>query len=230
MSTFESKSKTPEGESSAAGGGGVLGARSSKGWADVIPKQVDKVGIMSDAEANQVWEKMYSMAGIPAGSEKSKKALRAGVYGYCALNGTSREGSYSGYIKLVDGTDVPAAIIPRAAGIREVRRFLRGCMRESYDFLKYSGWVEKQSNFIARCSNLGIGATVAFATADWLSDCEYFTPEEMHAHNRSFTVGITRARRARDGKTLEAVEDERVYRSTEAQGPAIGDNESVIHF
>jgi len=200
----------------------VVGGTEFNEWIDAAPKAVTFADSMSEAQATKALAEMYRLAGIATGSEKQKKAFRMWIYVQGALNGTSRSGDYSTNDKLADGTEVAAAIIPRVLG-REIRKFFRANMDESYKALKTSKVMESYPRFISRCANMGIGASEAFATADWMDDCPHFTPNETAAHHKSFLYGIARARRARDGRTLEQVEDESVAASVRVNGPDASD-------
>jgi len=203
---------------------GVADQRSSSGnksieWADVVPKNVSSEDALSPAEVKVVWEKLYAQAGCSTANEQERMAVRAGVYVYAALNGTSREGDYKGKIQLSNGKTIDASVIPIAVGKFRIRKFFRGNMKESYTFFKDTRFMESEDRFVAKVASLGISADCAFATADWLTDCPYFTPTEARAHNVSFNRGIERAKRSRDGNTLETVESSRVDDTLKVQGP-----------
>lgn len=187
-------------------------------WTELIPKEVTPADSLSVAESEKNWQEMYKLAGLATGSEKQKKAFRAWAYVQGCLNGTSRQGDFRGVDKLFDGTPVEAAIIPRVLG-RDIRKHYRANMDESYKFFKTTRVMETYSRFIKKCAGLGIGASEAFATADWLDDCPHFTPGEAAAHAKSFNTSLARARRARDGKTLEQVEDEDLAQAIRVNGP-----------
>jgi len=190
-------------------------------WSAVIPKSVDSEDALGSAKVASIWEKMYREAGLANASEDERRALRAAVYVYCALNGTSRVGDYASEMVLSTGKTIPAAIIPQCTSRMHIRKFLRGNMIESYKFLKESRVMESHDRFIAKCAALQIAPEAAFATADWLADCPLFTPQELAAHSKTFTRGIDRSRRARDGMTLEGVEERADQENLRAQGPAV---------
>jgi len=120
---------------------------------------------------------------------------------------------------LATGKKVSAEIIVKAAGNRRIRKFFRANMIESYDFFKQSRVMESDERFIAKAANFGIPPESAFAIADWMTDCPKFTPSESRAHELVFARSIDRARRAREGDTLERVEERRMDKALEAQGP-----------
>lgn len=195
-------------------------------WGSFVPKRVDSEDTLGPEQNKKVWEKLYKEAGLSSAGEDDRRALRAAVYVYCAKNGTSREGEYSGEMQLASGKTVSAAAIVRAAGRMRVRRFLRANMMESYDFFKSSRVMEADERFVSKCSSLGVPAECAFATADWLGDCPQFTPGETKAHEITFVRGIDRAKRARGGKTLEDVESQRQDANLHAQGPSEASGEA----
>jgi len=199
-------------------------------WLDVVPKSVDSEDALSFSENKAVWEKIYKAIGKATANESERKAVRAGIYAYCAKNATSREGDYAGSIQLADGTTISAAVIPQSAGKMKIRKFLRANMMESYDFFKTTRVMESDDRFVAKCATKGISAENAFATADWLADCPKFTPGEQKAHESSFNIGVDRARRARGGHNLEDVEQGRVQEGLRVQGPLDDDRGSSMVF
>jgi len=195
-------------------------ARKEVDWAALKPVRVDHEDAMSEQEVQKKWTEMYKLAGLRSPSEKTCQSFRLGVYHYVMVNGTSREGQYSGEIVLADGTKFEASVIPKAVGLLSVRRFFRGTMRESYRALKDSETALLDPRFIAKCSEYGVAAAHAFATADWFRDCPDFAPEEAKAHARAFDYSVSRARRARGGHNLESVEQGRRDAKLETQGRA----------
>jgi len=191
-------------------------------WKAVKPTGVDHEDTMNSAKVKKVWTEIYKLAGLKNPDETTQRAMRMAVYVYGCLNGTSREGNYNGEMRLSNGTAVPASVIPRATGKMQIRQFYRGNMNESYEALKQSGVIEEDERFVAKVAQLGISASCAFATSDWMGDCPLFTPAETAAYNASFNVGLQRSRRARDGKTLEGVEQSRTEERLDAQGPSEG--------
>lgn len=198
-------------------------------WFSVVPRRVDSEDALGDESNARAWEKLYREAKLSSAGEEERRAMRAAVYVYCAKNGTSREGDYTGSMVLSNGTTVSSAVIARAAGRHHIRKFLRANMIESYQFFKASRVMESDERFVAKCAALGIAADFAFATSDWLTDCPLFTPSEARAHELTFVRSIDRARRARGGKTLETVEGERIGANLEAQGPS-GAGSDVVGF
>jgi len=178
-------------------------------WDAYNPVRVDKEDQLSDKKAKERWSALYSLIRLPSASEEIKKQVRCAVYAYCCVNGTSRVGNYKGDIAITSGTEFASAMLVEAVGSMDLRRFLRAGMEESYNYLKHSQYLkEKEPKFIARAAALGIGPDEAFAMADWLTDCPKFTPMERHAHDVSRVRGLTKAKYARNGDTLEQIAGE----------------------
>jgi len=173
MSTFDAKKADVPKESKAG---------EQDDWSAYVPKQVSRVDTMDKDKADKKWELIYKAARASSESEPVKKGIRLGVYVYCCINGCSPESDYSGSVQTYSGLMFPAAVVPQSVGKHEVRRFLRAYLKESYNALKSSGAIENEAKYVAACASLGISAGVAFATADWMSDCPHFTPEELRAH------------------------------------------------
>jgi len=185
----------------------------------LLPKAVDSEDVMNPGGVVRVWDRVYRAAGLASADEDARTMVRYAVYIYCSKNGASREGNYAGEFTLANGVVVPASVIPGGAGLLNIRRFMRGNMRESYKMHKSTGCMEEDERYVAKAAALGISAEHAFAMSDWYGDCPYFTPAEKRAYEISFNAGLERARRNRGG-TLEKVEQARIARSLEAQGPA----------
>jgi len=190
-------------------------------WASVAPLVVDREDTMGIDKVALVWEKIYRLAGLKNPTEDKRKACRLAVYVYGVLNGTSREGGYSGSIVMSDGTKFSASVIVQATTKFKLRQFYRGNMVESYSALKNSNVIENNDRFVAKAAKLGIAPECAFAMADWFGDCHLLSPAETHAHSKSFAHALERAKRSRGG-TLEEVEDERVSAELHAQGEVTG--------
>lgn len=184
-----------------------------------MPTSVDEADCLPQSRVAGIWARIYRKAGFNSPNEKEKNDVRAAVYSYCLKNGTSREGAFSGDLHLNGGQVVPASIIPVCVGKMEIRKFFRSNMEESYDYFVESGYAETQPRLIAKAAKYGVAAPEAFAMADWLTDCAKFTPAQSEAHERVFQHSVERARRARDGRKLEDVEDARLDKALEAQGP-----------
>jgi len=220
--TTQTKTDASQGGFATAGGMAKQDSSNFNEWTECMPKSVTFADCMSASDAAKAWNDMYKLVGIATGTEKQKKMFRAWAYVQGSLNGTSRQGDYATIDNLADGTEVASAVIPRVTG-RAIRKFFRASMEESYYALKTTKVMETYPRFVTRCAAMGIGAHEAFATSDWMDDCPYFTPSEANAHAKSFNYGIARARRARDGRTLEQVEDAETAATIRVNGPDMGD-------
>jgi len=107
----------------------------------------------------------------------------------------------------------------------ELRRFLRGNCSESYGFLKTSGFVEEDRDCRAAAADMQVRVQDFYATADWFDKYDALSPEEREINSKSREYGLERARRARGGRTLEDVEDERRHSALEVQGPSVSNGE-----
>jgi len=200
--------------SSTAGGAPAPNSQSSKNfkpvdWASFVPKILPSEDALSAEQCNVIWGNIANYAGFRSASEDVQKSIRLATYAYFARNGTSRDGDYSGVIKMSTGDDLPAADIKRAVGLNP-RKFMRGCMEESYVALKGSKVMEQDQRFVAKAAAFGVSADCAFAISDWFDECSFFTPKEKAAHEAAKNHGLNRARNARGGMTLESVESGRL--------------------
>lgn len=183
----------------------------------LVPKSVGVEDTMSRKEVEKTWQRMMDKAGLKRPSETVQQAFRMAVYLYGLFNGTSREGNYTAEIVMNDGTVFSSAVIPQATGTMRIRRFYRGNMDESYRFLKAVDLAAVNERFTAKLASLGVPAEAAFATADWMTGCPFFTPSEGRIHDVVFNYSVKRAAGARGGKSLEALESSRVDEGLEAQ-------------
>lgn len=208
MSTSNAGGAKPTGQGAAASG---------VDWSTVKPVSVGSEDTMDPEDVSTAWGKIYAAAGVPTADENVKRSIRCAVYVYCTLNGTSRVGDYAAKIKSSSGHQFEAAILARSVP-GKIRRFMRGNADEAYDFFKASKVMEGYPDFIAKVSLLGVTPDNAFATADWMGNCSKLTPTERKAANKAFSVGLTRARNSRGGKTLEGVERTTLDEVVSAQG------------
>lgn len=190
-------------------------------WTALVPKNVGYENAMGAEQVKVVWAKMMQLAGLRAPNETKQRAFKLAIYVYGVLNGTSREGEYKALIELNDGFKFSSSVIPLATGKVEIRKFYRGNMVDSYLALKGSKAIEGYDEFVAKAAQFGVAADVAFALADWMTNCALFTPAETRAHETSFNSALSRSRRARSGRSLEEVESDRHVESLEAQGPIV---------
>jgi len=190
-------------------------------WAALAPKSVDYEDTMSERRVNAAWQKMFALGGLRNPGEETQASFKLAVFVYLCVNGTSAEGNYAGSMWLSDGTEVSASVIPQAVGAREIRRFMRGNSELSYYALKQSRVMEKDEKWVTKCSQFGATAANCFAVADWFSGCPLLTPQEKAVHEANFTYSVSRARRARGGRTLEEVYDDRNKETLEANGPMV---------
>lgn len=176
-------------------------------WEKLVPVSVDYEDAMNREQVREIWQKMYKLAKLRNPSEEVQAAFRLAVYMYACLNGSSRAGNYAGLVTMSDGTTFPASVISQSMAGLSIRRFLRGNMNESYEALKMSRCIEQDERYVQKVFNeVQAPASCAFATADWLTSCPLFTPEERKYHLASFNYSIRRARLARGNRDLESVE------------------------
>jgi len=197
-------------------------------WSSLKPKVVASEDAMSAENVSSVWASIEKEHGFRSLSEEQRAGLRLAVYAYFARNGTSREGDYSGTVTMYDGTVIKAHLIKKACGF-EPRKFARGSMYEAYNALKESRIMEEDERFVAKAASLGVGASEAFATADFLDDCPFFTPKELKAHDTARNYGLRRAKGARGGRSLEDVVDDRVNDGLQA-GVTEFESEGPVRF
>lgn len=198
--------------------GKTTGVNSEVNWSELVPISYDYEDSVGAEKVREIWSTMYSLAGLKAPSEDIQRAFRLAVYAYAAVNGTSREGNYAGNVTMANGHKFNASIIVRATTKTMIRKFFRGNMKESYEALKNSGVIAKDERMVVRAAQYGAPPDIAFALADWFTNCPFFTPLEKKLHDESFAFSITRARRGRGGDELEVVEQQRLERNLDAQG------------
>lgn len=201
-------------------------------YSKLVPAHVDDVTTMSEDKVNATWEAIYKLMGVSSAGEDEKKAIRCGVYTYARKNGTSRAGGWNKTFTTANGKTYEAACVLAVTGKFELRRFFRGNERESYKYLKYSGVVESTPKLMMEGEQYGVAPECVFALADWLDDCPFLMPEEKQAHEKARVYNYERAKRARGGKSLEAIEDEQRAKALEVQGPLESGTptEKVVHW
>lgn len=228
--TSESSKGAAQAASAPYLGGSVEPGRSRDsfgGWSEFAPKSVSFEDAMSERDSQAIWNKLYQEARLRTPTEDERKMFRASLYVYAAVNGTSREGDYAGTIVMANGHEFQASIIPLSCGKLRIRKFFRTNMAEAYDFFKSSRSMEAVPRYVSRAAAYGVSADCAFAMADFLDECPKFTPAEARAHGIVFNHSVDRARRARSGKSLEAVESQRLGDVLRANGHEASDGQVV---
>lgn len=192
-------------------------------WTRFTPVAVGSEDAMSPQEVKRVWESIYAAVGKATASEAERNEIRFALYVYAAVNGTSPQGKYSADVKTASGHTFSAAVIPRCVGRHMIRAFFRANMDEAYEALKSTRALEVLAQrYVTAWEQRGVPRELVFATADFLRNCRHFTPQELEVNVLASNFGISRARRARGGKTLEQVEREEVEETLRAQGPVMG--------
>lgn len=189
-------------------------AMSKKDYSKFMPKIVELESAMGAERVKKVWAELYKVVG--ATSEDSRMSVRAAVYVYGALNGTSSVGNYKAKIRTSEGKEFEAAAIIRATG-SDVRKFYRSNMTEAYHFFKGSEVMQMYPDFVKKAETLGVGPAEAFVIADFFVNCALFTPVEQRAHALATDYSLVRASTARDGKSLEELRAKDVNVSLDAQ-------------
>jgi hypothetical protein len=175
-------------------------------WAKRRARQVDYEDSVTLRSSREIWASLYAAAG--ATNEQDQEDVRMAVYEYCALNGTSREGNYAGRMKTAGGKEFAAVSLAHAATKGQIRRFMRGNMRESYVALKESGALMDNARFMAKVAQDGVPADAYMAECDWMTFNPMFTPLESVHNARLFSVRRDAAEKNRGG-SLELIENSR---------------------
>lgn len=159
--------------------------------------------------ALRLWNQVYELFG--ANSEGSRDEAFLAVNMYFWSNGCSPSGKYGRDIRTGGGIVVPAASVVKIVGKLEgeIRQFLRGCMRKSYEAMKYSPAVQADAVMADKAETLGVPRSKAFLLADWLRGCEYMTPEESAIQAAVADVLIRRANDRRNQRVGSSRVDDR---------------------
>jgi len=152
------------------------------------------------AVAGAKWARIYRL--FQANGEAEQDAVFAAVNMYFLRNGCSPEGSYSKPIRTAGGVEVDSGDVVKITGKLEgeIRRFMRGRLEDSYNFLKYNPGVLNDDDLRARAESLGVPSRYRFLLADWLgSDCRYFVGEEadIYAGLRNSLIARAKMRKMR---------------------------------
>jgi len=181
------------------------------GVATVAQNREDRLPV-EDAVAK--WQQIYALFG--ATGESMRDEVFAAVNGYFAVNGCSPYGKYSREVKTAGGIRVGASELTRITGRLEgdIRQFLRGRLKESYESLKHSRVLKDDEAALAKAEASGIPRHLVHLLADWLRHCEFLTPEEEDIYTKVSSKNITDARerrvsgRADEGKRGDLLHDE----------------------
>jgi len=143
------------------------------------------------------WNQIYALFG--ADSEEMRDEVFLAVNMYFWANGCSPEGKYERNIRTAGGVEVGSGDVVRIVGRLpgEIRQFLRGLMKKSYECLKYSSAIREDAVMRDKAEGLGVSADYSWLLADWLKGCEFLTASEMEMQQAvaARQIGKANARR-----------------------------------
>lgn len=178
--------------------------RGESKWADVARPTIEHEDRMTEEEAEEVWNKIYSL--FRANGESARNEVKLAVYAYYAANGASPQTPHTKDIVTGGGASVLSADVLDAIGGRDlIRRFLRANVDEAYSALKESGTMASDEVFVSKASDKGVPRQYAYCAVDFLRGCSLFTPVEKDFAGKAFAYSIVRARNARGGKSVEDI-------------------------
>jgi len=161
-----------------SGDGSVASMSSADRWArtPAVPQQREDT--LPEEAAVAKWQQIYNLFG--ATGESARDEVFVAVNGYMAINGASPDGRYSREIKTAGGVSVSASEVIKITGRLkgDVRQFLRGMSKKSYECLKHSAVLREDTHALARAESAGIPRHMVHLLADWLRGCEWLTAEE----------------------------------------------------
>lgn len=171
------------------------------------------------------WQKIYEAFG--ATGENARDEVFVAVNAYFAVNGCSPEGKYSREVVTGGGTrrsvDVVVKITGRLEG--DIRQFLRGKMKDSYECLKNSAVLKSDEGVLARAEAQGIPRHLVHLVADWFKGCEFLTAEEQDVYDRVSARNIAEAR----GRRAQA-KGEAGRRADLAESPVVEPGAAPVQF
>lgn len=170
-------------------------------WGKVSTSVQEREDRLSLSATTAKWSKIYRLFG--ATTEDSRDEVFVAVNGYFAVNGCSPDGRYARDIRTGGGVAVSSSDVVRITGKLEgdVRQFLRGKLKESFESLKNSTVLTEDEATLAKAESLGIPRHMVYLVADWLKGCEYFSVDEAEVYiavSRK-TIQAAAARRAEVG-------------------------------
>jgi len=187
-------------------------------WAAVPVALAVREDRLAPEEADSKWSVVNQLFG--AQGEAQFDEVYAAVTQYFLVNGCSPEGRYKRVISTAGGLSCNVGEVVKVTGVLpgEIRQFLRAHMAKSYACLKYSP-ASHDEVLRNKAESLEIPRDQAWLLADWLKECECFTPDEMRLHGGLSTrlINAARAKRnvgevpTRSGERRREVDD---YQST----------------
>jgi len=167
---------------------GAVPSRERWGRVPAVPQERENRLPMEETVAK--WQQIYNLFG--ARGEPERDQVFAALNGYCAVNGASPHGNYSRSIKTAGGVSVPVSDVVKITGRLEgdIRQFLRGRMKDSYECLKFGKVLKEDSQALAKAEAVGIPRHMVHLLADWLRDCEFLTADEEDVYKRVSSKNI----------------------------------------
>jgi len=197
MSLFGDLFDSPQVSMSNESSANVVRVTPKDRWSKVDVVSQAREDRMPESEANVMWTKIYTLFG--ATGETARDRVFAAVNGYFAINGCSPTGDYVRSISDASGQERLASDVVRITGKTkgDIRRFLRGKLKLSYECLKHSRVLHDDEAALARAELRGIPRQYVYLLADWLSECEFLTAGEEAVYRDVSAKVLAMARRRR---------------------------------
>jgi len=169
----------------------------SERWGALRGRVQEREDRLPSTQAVSGWSRIYALFG--ATGESAQDDVFCAVNAYFAKNGCSPYGKYARNIVTTDGVSVCASDVVKITGRLEgeIRQFLRGRLKDSYDSLRISGYLTEDEDAKAMAEEKGIPRHLVHLLADWLKGCEYLTADESDIYVKVSKVNIASARERR---------------------------------
>jgi len=151
-------------------------------WASVQVVLPERESVLPPAATATKWEAIYRL--FDATTEDARDEVFAAVISYFLVNGTSARGEYLRSVRTAGGVEIEIASVIAIVGKQEgdIRRFVRGRMQDTYNFLKYNPMVVEDKMLVEKAALRGLSRDRAWLMADWLSDCPFFIGSESEEY------------------------------------------------
>jgi len=212
----------------------AVGGRSSiERWSSVSAVAQASEAADTLPEAMAKWEKIYRKFG--ARSEGEKDEAFAAVNLYFLRNGCSPFGKYNKPIRTAGGVEVLSGEVVKISGRLEgeIRQFLRGRIKDSYEFLKFNPASTDDDSLAAIAESVGVPRSSCWLLADWLGpSCPFFVgnEDEVYRSLRSGKIALAAGRRSQAGSARDRVmEHAPEVKAAQVHGVASGAGNAYSH-
>jgi len=198
-------------------------------YASLSVTAVEHEDRLDPSAAQDVWNDIYSVFG--ASGEGAQTNVRVAIYGYYAVNGTSRRTPHNCDITTSDGVTIASADVLKCIGKENIRKFMRSDVADAYFALKETDILTNDAVYSTKMEReRGVPRSYCYVAVDYLRGCPEFTPDEARYAEKAFQLSISRAAVARGGVDIDEEDMQESLKHVQAGGTRASHGQAADDF